>query len=183
MSASVGYWKPQLGSRPPGPVSGCKRKCWQSWSGFLFRLIGLRQSRPDATRREVALSRGEVDCGKAENWWQPSGGTDFLIARTGGEFNVPIKRPCGVSGKFVNRGDQLIGQKTQRGCDDDSERKRTNLGDLTWLSSPGRCGYDLMVPGSNAKTTRRTAYRKARGATALSWQNINHVQRDFKRPN
>ena len=30
--------------------------------------------------------------GKSENWGRPSGGTDFLIARTGGGFTVPIRK-------------------------------------------------------------------------------------------
>jgi hypothetical protein len=30
--------------------------------------------------------------GKAENWGQPLGGADFLIARHGGDFSVPIRK-------------------------------------------------------------------------------------------
>ena len=37
------------------------------------------------------LQPGRSEPGKAENWGQPSGGTDSLIARTGVDFNVPIR--------------------------------------------------------------------------------------------
>ena len=37
-------------------------------------------------------SRGVATPRKAENWGEPSGGTDFLIAGTGGGFNVPIRK-------------------------------------------------------------------------------------------
>jgi hypothetical protein len=35
---------------------------------------------------------GRSEPSKSENWGRPSGGTDFLIARTGGDFNVPIRK-------------------------------------------------------------------------------------------
>src|ERR1700685_3738990 len=50
-----------------------------------------------ANRGLMALKRspfqpGRSEPGKSENWGRPSGGTDFLIARTGGDFNVPIRK-------------------------------------------------------------------------------------------
>jgi len=44
--------------------------------------------------------------GQAENRGRPSGGTDFLLERTGGSFSLPIRKAVGCAGK--NRGEQPI---------------------------------------------------------------------------
>src|SRR5438132_8703669 len=44
---------------------------------------------------ESASVRGKASAatGQAENWGQPSGGTDFPLERPGGRFIVPVLRP------------------------------------------------------------------------------------------
>jgi hypothetical protein len=65
-----------------------------------FKLSGCANRGLMAQQRSP-FQPGRSEPGKSENWGRPSGGTDFLIARTGGDFNVPIKRPRGATGKKI----------------------------------------------------------------------------------
>src|SRR5580700_6370816 len=58
---------------------------------LLFKFSGCANRGLMAQKRSP-FQPGRSEPGKSENWGQPSGGTDFLIARTGGDFNVPIKK-------------------------------------------------------------------------------------------
>ena len=48
---------------------------------------------------------GRSETGKSENWERPLGGTDFVIARTGGDFNVPIRKAAWGGLKNKRQGD------------------------------------------------------------------------------
>jgi hypothetical protein len=58
---------------------------------LLFKFSGCANRGLMAQKRS-RLRPGRSEPGKSENWGEPSGGTDFLIARTGGDFNVPIRK-------------------------------------------------------------------------------------------
>src|SRR5271156_4539815 len=80
---------------------------------LLFKFSGCANRGLMAQRRSP-FKPGRSETGKSENWGRPSGGTDFLIARTGGDFNVPIR-------KAVWRGWQNYQGKGQ------TERKQNTL--------------------------------------------------------
>jgi hypothetical protein len=58
---------------------------------LLFKFSGCANRGLMAQKRSP-FQPGRSEPGKSENWGRPSGGTDFLIARTGGDFNVPIRK-------------------------------------------------------------------------------------------
>jgi hypothetical protein len=58
---------------------------------LLFKFSGCANRGLMAQQRSP-LQLGRSEPGKSENWGRPSGGTNFLIARTGGDFNVPIRK-------------------------------------------------------------------------------------------
>src|SRR5580658_2385815 len=58
---------------------------------LLFKFSGCANRGLMAQKRSPFQPGRSEPC-KSENWGQPSGGTDFLIARTGGDFNVPIRK-------------------------------------------------------------------------------------------
>jgi hypothetical protein len=61
---------------------------------LLFKFSGCVNRGLMAQKRN-SFQPGRSEPGKSENWGRPSGGTDFLIARTGGDFNVPIRKTAG----------------------------------------------------------------------------------------
>src|ERR1700677_1271055 len=67
---------------------------------LLFKFSGCANRGLMAQKRSPLQPR-RSEPGKSENWGKPSGGTDFLIARTGGDFNVPIRKAVGVAGNFL----------------------------------------------------------------------------------
>jgi hypothetical protein len=65
-------------------------------------------------KKSVSARRSEP--GKSENWGQLLGGTDFLIARTGGDFTVPIRKAAWC-GREVLYGDGNLDGRTKRECE------------------------------------------------------------------
>ncbi len=76
-----------------------------------------QRTKPLQTGAKRALATGQ-----AENRGRPSGGTDFLLERTGGGFSLPIKKAVGSAGKNWGEYQRLTSFGTARWANVDDLR-------------------------------------------------------------
>jgi len=69
--------------------------------GVLLFGFRLRPSPPNGTANKVPKAGAERYPRKLQNWGRPSGGTDFLLARHGRDFSVPIEKAAWCNRQIV----------------------------------------------------------------------------------
>ena len=121
---------------------------------LLFKFIGLRQSRPDGTSQEVPFSWGGANRARLENWRQPTGRTDFLIAWAGGDFNVPIRSDA-LAWLAINQGDgQTERKQNVPGLPGDPARELVGISGGLLLRSAAASSPRHRQPRHPAKANR-----------------------------